>query len=635
MTHLLQLAAVAPLTGALCLTSWSAPQGTPPPHQPALEDGYSVDWPAQLGSGSFSTGILAGTFEGAYPDLFVLRGDLVVRMAEVGLYDSFTTVSSGVVDLACLDGAGIQPGTDAVILVGANGVESVRVEPATGGLLFNSIDATNSTGARVETGDVDGDGTPDVAVLDFDGATLRFYAGSGSTWSQIGTLSLPGNPISDFALAQVDGAGGAELALAMSDGFEIHSLAWPGPISTVDESRHGPAFRNNQVERLVDHDPQSDRDGFAWATRHIGLGQWMVTGVTEAGIQVPEILPQNVQIVGMRAARFLEREGVPAGLLLSVETAGKLYGLYNLGHSTSVQAFSWTSGSFPVNTNFLGSNVDSRPILGDLDGDLYVDALLGNTAAEDMQVYYHVDPAAGVSQNPPSYLNWVWQESEYVVNQAGNLDNPGWLFHDNGEDVDGPDYTGVYAELASDVPLSTTEMTAVLWVDQSIELGLSAPDPQRCARCTDVDVIVGQGPDTYAVGLPFKSQDYFGQAFSALDQLGRIYLLVVKPTQPFPDGSQPVQMMALAHLDDQGSTSPEDALVNFTGFTVSDGFDASNVTPLNAQTEPPTLPPGTGGGTGIQVESVPIRRIKPVTPLPPPPTNFCEGADVAGQLFLP
>ncbi len=596
---LVGLFGAGPFPGAMA----SPLQAQGPPHVLATES-YSVGWPSDMGSSDFTRGTSATMLQGDYPDLFCIRGGLLVRMSEAGFYNSFEPVGGLVVDVATVAGAGMQPETDGVAMVGGNGLQLVQVDPATLLCTVLTIDASLTTGIQVRSADVDGNGSADIAVLLAGGEEVRFYTRTSGTWGLLGSLTFLGADIADFDLARLDGVAGSELVVAVPDGFDVYGLSWPGPVATLQKFRHGPAYHSGQVETLANH-VAPGVDGFAWTTYALSVNRWLLLGVTASANQPPEILPAGFDVVSMTAAPFLQIEDEPSDLLIVVQDPQYLHGFSNLGSSASSKAFAFGTDHFPIETGITSGTQHVTPIVADFDGTLAAELFLGNMGQADVTVYYDFSPTLE-GQNPMTVdFDWEW-----VPGSA--LPLPYWYFSDSSVNLPPSTYSEVTAVVISDQdlaagPPTVPRMTAILWGADALSPTILV-NPQIIAICHDVEwTLIGTNPNVYRFVLPV------GAAGSPtppgmMQEIKQFFALHVMPEGKFADGSSPSLFMALGNnLGD---------LVDNMDASLPFGYDENSISNISGL--------GDGlSGTGITLGSIKLKRVKKI-PGTPQPTPLCS-----------
>ncbi len=557
---------------------------------PTPKESYPTQYPnaVSYGTGEFTVGVTAVTRLDALPDYFGLRGDVLVRMSEAGVFNSFEIVSgaASVADMAVLRGGGWLPGTDGVVSVGSDGLRRILVDPATNLSSSIPIAAAEVTGVQVRCGNVVGSWHQDIVVLDADRKTFRVYIGSASGFGATPEqFDVGANVVSDFDLARLYTTTSLDAVIVgIQNGFKAYRVVSGMPPSLL-MSRTGAVYTQNQVETLHDHHAIGI-DGFAWATYLTSLDRWAILGGSGGQFQPAFLMTPGTAMVGMSAGRIDNNGGQPGNsvkdssdLAITTADASLVQTFLNQGSGLSAPAFTTSAGHTLIETGWSGTNSVSHATVRDLDGNRRGELMIGhlNNGVADLKVIYDADESP-LDSGPE--FDWIEDSGE-------------WQFGDNTST--NSIVSGTFHALA----LGGTPMASRIWRQPNAAQQFSSTALSYCNGSTAQPS--GSGGDNYNVSLLLDGTGYD-------DEVGPILVFAVKPSQVLSDGTQPMLLMAIEPYAGTESVLQQLPTVPSVNpyLTARENAVWSELNPI-------------GQEAPIVVGKLPVKRLTPPQPPVPPP----------------
>jgi len=305
------------------------------------------------------------------------------------------------VAVADMDGDGK---LDIVAINAASNLVSVVRNVSSPGLLTTNsfaprIDFSGGNGMRgVTTRDLNGDGRPDIAVVDWNDNTVSVFQNQ----STIGNISFAtrqyfavGSNPSDVAVADLDGDGYPDLAVANMNGATISVLRNLGAGGNIAGDSFAPQVvfaTPGQCYDVkigdVDGDDKPDILTANWAG-NISVLRNLTSG---PGITTGSFAPHvDFSLGGWGngiALGDLDGDGLP-----DIAAVSQINSLLSLFHNASTPG-SFTIESLSNRVDFASGYNPAHVVLGDLNGDGKPDVVFGNDYSSNVFIYANIVPSS-------------------------------------------------------------------------------------------------------------------------------------------------------------------------------------------------------------------------------------------------
>lgn len=338
-------------------------------------------WPVDLqAAGSFGRGVPGHFTQALTPDAVLLRGTTPVLLARPGEFLATKSFSLQANDLDTLVGAA-PGGLDAIVFAGPDGVSLGWYDAATRSVATQLVSAAPGHAQYVRAGDLDGDGTPDFAVVEQDGITVTPYLADGAGGFAPGASITASAPCLSLEIVRWDADAAGEIALLTELGVELFDddgsfetgfpAALPGgALCTLSEA-------GNPVERLL------------WITAAApSTSQFMMT-LSPAG--VGDLINLGALDAFAAVATDYDLDGFD-DVLLSHKYSHELLWLENQRSAASPTGASFSAYSSDMLTFNVGTSTspapenDAWPIVADFDGDGDDDVVFPSELSQELTV---------------------------------------------------------------------------------------------------------------------------------------------------------------------------------------------------------------------------------------------------------
>jgi uncharacterized protein YjdB len=280
--------------------------------------------------------------------------------------------------------------------------------------------ATASSPQSVATGDVDGDGRPDIAVTNNGSNNVSVFRNQSS----VGVISMASRV--DFATT----AGPAGIAMGDIDGDNK-----PEIVVAAFNSNTVSVFRNTATMGTITGGSFAGRTDFAGATNPLYVALGDIDGDTKTDLAVSNNGSNNISVfrntsttgtITLAAGINFATAAGPSGIAIGdVNGDGKAdIAVVNQG-SNSVSFFrntatsgSITSGSLAAKVDFTTGNTPYDVALGDIDGDTKPEPVSTNSAATTLSVLRNI--ALPISGSMPTYSGGSPQYLSVCQNSTSN-----------------------------------------------------------------------------------------------------------------------------------------------------------------------------------------------------------------------